>query len=128
MSPAEPVREADCPSARRAGVQPDAVTFNLALKACEAPATSKLAPGLLRSAFELLRCMARQGVRPDVRTYTTLLSLCAQAGDAQAALAVHAVPSLATAISDIKPMLETQKKKIGFSLSGPSSISMLSAI
>ena len=82
---------------RRAGVQPNAVTFNLALKACEAPATSKLAPGLLRAAFELLRGMARQGVRPDARTYTTLLGLCAQAGDAPAALAVHEVPSLATA-------------------------------
>ena len=96
MSTAVLGREADCMCAMQV-CSPDAVTFNLALKACEAPATSKLAPRLLRAAFELLRGMARQGVRPDARTYTTLLGLCAQAGDAPAALAVHEVPPLATA-------------------------------
>ena len=56
-----------------AGVQPDTVTYNLALKACEAPANTTLAPGLLDTAFGLLHGMTEQSVAPDVMTYTTIL-------------------------------------------------------
>ena len=72
-------------------MQPDTVTYNLALKACEAPANTTLAPGLLGTAFGLLRGMTEQSVAPDVMTYTTILGLCAQAGDGHAALALYEV-------------------------------------
>ena len=72
-------------------MQPDTVTYNLALKACEAPANTTLAPGLLDTAFSLLRSMREQSVAPDVRTYTTLLALCAQAGNGRAAAALFEV-------------------------------------
>ena len=76
------------------GVQPDTVTYNLALKACEAPANTTLAPGLLDTAFSLLRGMREQSVAPDVITYTTLLALCAQAGNGHAAAALYEVNPL----------------------------------
>ena len=73
------------------GVQPDTVTYNLALKACEAPANTTLAPELLDTALGLLHGMIEKSVAPDVMTYTTILGLCAQAGDGQAALALYEV-------------------------------------
>ncbi len=73
-------------------MQPDTVTYNLALKACEAPANTTLAPGLLDTAFGLLRSMREHSVAPDAITYTTLLALCAQAGNGQAAVTLYEVP------------------------------------
>ena len=78
-------------SACHAGVQPDTVAYNLALKACGAPTNNKLAPGLLGTAFDLLRDMGRRGVEPDLVTYTTLMSLCAQASNGAAALTLYEV-------------------------------------
>ena len=80
-------------------MQPDIVTYNLALKACEAPANNKLTPGLLDTAFGLLRDMGESGVEPDLMTYTTLLGLCAQAGDGPQALALYEVTPPASPLS-----------------------------
>lgn len=68
-----------------AGPKPDIVTFNIAIKACRAAPGTKLPREALDAAFGLLAQMQAAGVEADATTYTSLFSLCTQAGAGQRA-------------------------------------------
>ena len=72
-----------------AGVTPDVVTYNVAISACRGSEQSTLPSGLLQQAFEVAADMRTAGLAPDAFTYTTLLGLCARAGNGRAALALY---------------------------------------
>ncbi len=77
-----------------AGVQPDVVTYNVAIKACQSGAGASLSPGMLEQGFALAAEMRAAGLEPDVITHTSLARLCAQAADGQRALALHQARAL----------------------------------
>ncbi|EIE27183.1 hypothetical protein COCSUDRAFT_38919 [Coccomyxa subellipsoidea C-169] len=71
------------------GVEPDLVTYNLAVRACGGQSGSKLRSAQLDQAFQLLADMRAAGVAPDQQTVTSMLALCAQAGAGRRALALY---------------------------------------
>ena len=73
------------------GVEPDLVTYNLAVRACGGQSGSKLRSAQLDQAFQLLADMRAAGVAPDQQTVTSMLALCAQAGAGRRALALYEV-------------------------------------
>jgi hypothetical protein len=73
-------------------VDPDAVSYNLAMKACGSAPGTKLRAAQLERAFGLLADMRARGVAPTYVTITQLLSLCAQAGQGHRALQLYQVP------------------------------------
>lgn len=74
-----------------AGVQPNLISYNLAIRACAGQPGSKLRAAQLDQAFQLLADMRAAGITPDVFTVTSLLGLCAQAGQGRRALALYEV-------------------------------------
>ena len=78
----------------QAGVPPDAVTYNVAIKACQSGGQATLSAGMLEQGFALAAEMHAAGLAPDVITHTSLARLCAQAGDGQRALALHQARTL----------------------------------
>lgn len=74
-----------------AGVEPDLVTYNLAVRACGGQSGSKLRAAQLDQAFQLLADMRAAKVAPDQQTVTSMLALCAQAGAGRRALALYEV-------------------------------------
>jgi pentatricopeptide repeat protein len=70
-----------------AGIEPDIMTYNMAIRACATPAGTTLNLDMLERAFGLMCQLKSAGVAPDVITYTSLISLCGQAGEASRALA-----------------------------------------
>ena len=76
--------------ARGEDYQPTTRAYNLALKACENPPGRSLPKDQFVLALELHAEMKSKGVTPDSYTYSTLLELCAQAGQGHSALQLAA--------------------------------------
>lgn len=64
-----------------AGLEPNLVTYNIAIRNCGSPPGVKLSQRQLGLGLGLLAEMQASGIEPDVRTYTCLFVLCAQAED-----------------------------------------------
>ena len=75
-----------------AGLQPDLVSYNVAVKACGSPPGIRLSRQQLDLGFSLLEEMHNRGLTPDPQTYTSLFTLCAQAAEGRRALATYEVP------------------------------------
>ena len=73
---------------RGAGLALDAKSFNIALKACEAPPGKALRQEQFLAALALRHDMRAAGVAPDAYTFGTLMDLCAQARQGHSALAL----------------------------------------
>ena len=67
------------------------MTYNIAIKACDAPPGILLSKAQLDVAFGLLADMKAAGVEPDAVTYTALFTLCAHAKCGRRALAASEV-------------------------------------
>ncbi|BDA50928.1 probable pentatricopeptide repeat-containing protein At2g31400, chloroplastic [Coccomyxa sp. Obi] len=76
-------------SMRDLGVEPDLVTYNLAMRACSGQPGSKLRADQLEQAFQLLAHMRAAGVEPCAQTITSLFALGARAGQGRRALALY---------------------------------------
>ena len=71
------------------GVKPDEVTYNLAISACGGCENSTVPAELLQQAFNTAAEMRAAGLTPTMVTYTTLLGLCARAGNGKVAQALY---------------------------------------
>ncbi len=72
-------------------MEPNLVTYNLAIQACSGQAGSKLRAAQLQQAFQLYTRMRAAGVEPCPQTITSLFALCAKAGEGRRALALYQV-------------------------------------
>ena len=75
-----------------AGLEPDLVSYNVAVKACGSPPGIRLSRRQLDLGFSLLEEARSRGLTPDPRTYTSLFRLCAQAAEGRRALVTYQVP------------------------------------
>lgn len=84
-------------------MEPDLVTYNLAIRACGGQPGSKLRAAQLDQAFQLLGDMRAAGVAPSEQTVTSLFALCAQAGQGRRALALYEVRLPAASVVTADP-------------------------